>query len=1121
MSSNDGSNEFDSLDRDLTRNQSFGEGASDSDSLDRGVTAGEFPSSASDISQFDEGWEQAPEAQALDVRYQIEAAIGHGGMGEVYRGTDTRLKRPVAIKRLKGDLSTNRRAVERFSTEAEAVARLNHFNIVQIYDVGRDAEGHFIVMELVEGQSLAEVLKESGPVDLPQAIDFTSQLCDALGYAHSQGIVHRDVKPANILINQEGTPKLTDFGLARLESNDHGQTRAGAVLGTLDFMPPEQHRDASRADAKSDQWALAATFYQMVTGESPRVIRSERLPENVRKAVLKALEDDPAKRFDDCRGFREMLAEAITSQTNSAVEIPKLTRGQCSKCSHVNATEMTFCEACGENLMVPCPGCHELIGVWSTFCGKCGADTESELKTQLLQLEQQRKEIDSMRRGYHHTEAIQQLEAIGKLTHPAFAEHQQWAVATVDQYRIELKGLEQQRDDILQAVAERMKNHDLDGTHKLLDRIPKALSNARIEALRAQAVSRSEQLQSLGEEIRSCVAAKKLEGLVPKVEQFLQLRPADQKARKLLEQLKNREQKQRLQQEIAQAAESQSLVPASHDRFPGDPLLGADLSEVGSHARPVPQRKRLAEKRKMKPWIALAICAVLIAIAAFTYFRQRDREAIVASNASQSTPGEAIGIEGVGSGDFEQTSEVPDRARSSLAPVPVTGAESSVTSTDYLSQAALPNDVASSSAEVSDEISAEVSDVMASEASQVIPEGWQRLFDGKSLNGWNFLGPQSLWRVEDGAIVGSSAGNPIETNAYLVFEEPFKDFRLKAKFKLESGNSGIQFRSKLDGDGRVAGYQMDLVATDRMGNLYDEYTGRGTLVTARPAAQSAYRPDEWNECEIRVVGSSVQMYLNGTLTVAHGETSPSRMEGGVIALQVHAGGTTTVRFKDLWVKDQADGEPSDDLASVDNTPPSRDSDDANWISLLPGASLAGRSLAGWSSLAPETWSVANGVLRCSGEATRYTIMSGGACLFTRREYRNFVMKFEYKLEPGGNSGVFLRAPKYMAGLMGILEISLMENRNAAAQVRSGALFGAHGPARVLDRPTGQWNEMEIRADGARIKVTLNGETALQIDLRNFPEYGEKPLWRRESGLIGLQHHNLPAEFRNLRIQELP
>ncbi|MDG2220511.1 MAG: protein kinase [Rubripirellula sp.] len=579
------SDDGDSLDRDLTQAHSLGDaggpdaGAQQGDSLDRGQTLGRSGSSSSDISQFDEGWEQTEQAKGLDTRYAIEGPIGHGGMGEVFRARDTRLKRSVAIKRLRGDLSRNRRAVERFSREAEAVARLNHYNIVQIHDVGQDQSGNYIVMELVEGDSLSDRLKSSGALNPSKAIELTGQLCDALTYAHQQGIVHRDIKPANILLAEGDVPKLTDFGLARLEGGDHAQTRAGAVLGTIDFMPPEQHQDASRADARSDQWALAATFYQMVTGESPRVIRPDRLPESTREAVLQALEENPEKRFEDCRAFRDALVASNSKPVETSIAPVTLTRGECSQCSHVNTDNMAFCEACGASLTVPCPSCNESIGVWSTFCGKCGTDTKEFLDSQLSELVHQRQEIDSMRRGYRHADAIVQLEEISRLEHPALEEHQAWAAKMILEYRAEFADLEKQREDILKLVNERMSAHDVEGAMQLLDRIPAPLSNPRIDALRNQVSTRVEQIKTLGKEIRSAVSSKKFEGLIPKLEEFLLLRPADNKARKLLSQLEKRQAKQDAL--ALQAATSPDSNPPDSNP-PGSDSLGSDSLDSDS-----------------------------------------------------------------------------------------------------------------------------------------------------------------------------------------------------------------------------------------------------------------------------------------------------------------------------------------------------------------------------------------------------------------------------------------------------------------------------------------------------------------------------------------------------------
>ena len=190
----------------------------------------------------------------LESRYRIEGTLGQGGMGAVLLATDTRLGRKVAIKRILGESSGNRTAVNRFLTEAKSIAALNHPNIVQIYDYGRAKDGPFLIMEYVDGSSLLDRCRD-GALPLERVVDLACQLCDGLANAHDLGIIHRDIKPANVLLTKDGLPKLTDFGLAKARASDYGQTMTGAVLGTPDFMPPEQRRDACLVDARSDLWS--------------------------------------------------------------------------------------------------------------------------------------------------------------------------------------------------------------------------------------------------------------------------------------------------------------------------------------------------------------------------------------------------------------------------------------------------------------------------------------------------------------------------------------------------------------------------------------------------------------------------------------------------------------------------------------------------------------------------------------------------------------------------------------------------------------------------------------------------------------------------------------------------
>ena len=275
-------------------------------------TTGDALSSMSDISDLSDGPGDEMPVVDLSERYEIQESIGKGGMGEVLRALDKRLERPVAIKRVLGKMTRSKKALSRFLTEARSIAALNHFNIVQIHDYGRDDKGPFIIMELVEGESLQDRLK-AGKLEIEEAVDITCQLCDALAVAHEQGIVHRDIKPANILLTERGEPKLTDFGLARQETADDGHTQAGVVLGTIDFMSLEQRRDATAADARSDLWSLAATLYQMLTGEAPRVLDLEQVPQNLRPVLAKSLKQNPGERYATAEDFKSALRTGLST----------------------------------------------------------------------------------------------------------------------------------------------------------------------------------------------------------------------------------------------------------------------------------------------------------------------------------------------------------------------------------------------------------------------------------------------------------------------------------------------------------------------------------------------------------------------------------------------------------------------------------------------------------------------------------------------------------------------------------------------------------------------------------------------------------------------------------------
>ena len=205
--------------------------------------------------------------QSLNRRYVIERPLGRGGMAQVFEATDSVLGRPVAVKILSERFAHDQTFVGRFRREAMAAAGLNHPGIVSVYDTGSDDSVHFIVMERIEGRTLADVLGEVGRLAAPRACEIAAAAADALAFAHEHGVVHRDVKPGNIMIADEGTVKVMDFGIARAVTADTA-TQTATVLGTAAYLSPEQAR-GERVDHRSDIYSLGVVLYEMLTGDPP------------------------------------------------------------------------------------------------------------------------------------------------------------------------------------------------------------------------------------------------------------------------------------------------------------------------------------------------------------------------------------------------------------------------------------------------------------------------------------------------------------------------------------------------------------------------------------------------------------------------------------------------------------------------------------------------------------------------------------------------------------------------------------------------------------------------------------------------------------------------------------
>jgi eukaryotic-like serine/threonine-protein kinase len=264
--------------------------------------------------------------ETIAERYELEEVVGHGGMSTVYKAHDSLLERNVAVKVLHQQYNEDDDFVERFKREARSVAQLQHPNIVTVIDRGEEAGRQYIVFEFIDGENLKELVVRKGRLDLRNALEIALEVAHGLAFAHDHGLVHRDVKPQNVLLNGDGGAKVTDFGIARSLDVDNGVTQTGTILGTSNYIAPEQ-ASGQPVDAHTDVYSLGIVLYEMLTGElpfpgesfvavamkhmqepAPNVldVRGD-LPLRVAEMIDRALEKGPEHRFPTMDAFAEEI----------------------------------------------------------------------------------------------------------------------------------------------------------------------------------------------------------------------------------------------------------------------------------------------------------------------------------------------------------------------------------------------------------------------------------------------------------------------------------------------------------------------------------------------------------------------------------------------------------------------------------------------------------------------------------------------------------------------------------------------------------------------------------------------------------------------------------------------
>jgi len=496
--------------------------------------------------------------------YERLALLGTGGMGEVHLARHPRFRsRWVALKRLKPELANDPVFQSRFDREAEVVASLRHHHIVQVFDRGEDEAGPWLALEYVPGPAgfsrpnwpeglpqppltLAERVKQKGPLSVEQTFELGRSLCSALACAHDKGVVHRDIKPLNILLDENEQPRLCDFGLAKpLDKDEFELTGRFDELGTVHYLAPEIHRDPTSSDERSDLYALGATLVFAATGNLLMYCQWEKLAPRLSAVLRRAVENDRDRRYRNAREFDQALGGGIVVGSGATmVAVPVdgmgIVKGQCAKCRHIQndfSDELRFCESCGEDLFNDCPKCSRSVGVWVKFCSNCKANLTEEFAKMESSDEECRQQVLKHLEAGDLPEAIEVLDMMTGFTHPRSAGIVAWASEYLPRTKARLNELNRgQNEDFTMAEWE-VDQFRFSEALKLLKKTPEPLRTNATKRLIAEVEAKLAQRNQLRDEIRERVGRKAFDGLLQTVAEYQLLAPDDAEAEELRKKL--------------------------------------------------------------------------------------------------------------------------------------------------------------------------------------------------------------------------------------------------------------------------------------------------------------------------------------------------------------------------------------------------------------------------------------------------------------------------------------------------------------------------------------------------------------------------------------------------------
>ncbi|MBL7040057.1 MAG: DUF1080 domain-containing protein [Pirellulaceae bacterium] len=1071
-------------------------------------------------------------------QYQLLESLGQGGMGTVYKALHTKLRRVVVVKVLSSERMDDPGAAARFHREMEAVGRLDHPHIVRATDAGEASGTCFLVMEFVDGIDLSDLVAAYGQLPIADACELIRQAAIGLDHAHQHGMVHRDIKPSNLILSSDGMVKVLDLGLARLRGAPAAHqelTATGQIMGTLDYMAPEQAEDAHSVDIRADIYSLGCTLYKLVTGHAPfssskydtpiskamahiqkppPPISEHRLdvPKGLEEVILRLLAKDPARRY----ATPNMVAEALLPFTGG--------RDLLALCSKATGDDLDKFEAPVATSGDTGPAIPARASTHVTPEGRAAVSAPKpppvppprQLKQISASTGAERKRARSSRRRLVVVALL--LLIAGSLFLPQV---QTWIKS---------------KDDWLNWLS-------------WMQTKPARPNLASAPFSTAEAREHQERWASfLGVPVEKTNSIGMRFVLIPPGE-FLMGSPDDEE---------NRYDDEYQHRVRVTKPFYLGVYEVTQDEY--QTVMGTNPSNFssGSSCYPVEcvsweEAVEFCRRLSSLPGEATATRAYRLPTEAeweyacragttTTYHLGDDLDhedanvdqglSLGRTTTAGSYQSNAFGLYDMHGNVWEwcqdwhlyyyyRESPIKDPQGPSQGSLRVRRGGSWDVS-PALSRSAVRFGRSPSDREPSQGFriarTIDLPEHALFEGEE--PLDWVSLFDGSDLTGWTPMlssgEPDDRqppdggdWIVRDGVLVCDGA-----ESAWLRSEQEFGDFVLHLEFKLPAdANSGVIVRSL---EGGYPWIEIQLLGTDYADDpRFGRTAQTGAIFDHVPPTADVQRgADQWNTMQIRCEGDDVQVRMNGMVIVEadlqNVEGLPNPPRTGFIGFLNHtsakSGSAVGTAFRNIHIRElnvQPYGQP-----------------EPGFVSLFDG-----ETLEGWQE-PTDGYYVEAGTL-VSAEDNRGTLL-------TTKEYSDFILRFEFQLESGANNGVAIRAPLDGDPSCDGMEIQILDNSSFQdadldPSKYHGSIFDVERAERGHLKDVGQWNSQEIFCRGRQVRVTLNGAIILDVDLDELgPDARQRcPGIERDKGYLGFiglrSTGNFPrakVRFRNVRIREL-